>query len=71
MLTVLGRSTELAAHVKGAVRNGVSDVELRETLLQAAGYGGFPVGMEGFRVAEKVIEEMEKQGELPPGWKSE
>jgi 4-carboxymuconolactone decarboxylase len=70
MLTVMGRATELGVHVKGAVRNGVSEVELRETLLQAAGYGGFPVGMEGFRVAEKAIGEMERDGELPEGWKS-
>jgi 4-carboxymuconolactone decarboxylase len=69
MLCVLGRSAELGVHVRGAVRNGVSEVELQETLLQAAGYGGFPVGMEGFRVVEKVIAEMEEHGDLPHGWK--
>jgi 4-carboxymuconolactone decarboxylase len=69
MLSVLGRSTELGAHVRGAVRNGVTEVELRETLLQAAGYAGFPVGMEGFRVTEAVLKEMEEQGELPEGWR--
>jgi 4-carboxymuconolactone decarboxylase len=39
-------------------------VEIRETLLQAAIYCGIPAGMEGFKVAERVIIEMkdEKQG---------
>jgi 4-carboxymuconolactone decarboxylase len=35
MLTALNRSTELAVHVRGAVNNGCSEVEIRETLLQA------------------------------------
>jgi 4-carboxymuconolactone decarboxylase len=47
MLSVLGKSTELGVHVRGAIHNGVTEIELSETLLQAAGYGGFPVGMEG------------------------
>jgi len=70
MLSVMGKSTELAVHVRGAVTNGVAEVEMSEALLQAAGYGGFPVGMEGFRVAERVLKEMEDKGELPPSWRS-
>ena len=35
MLTALNRSTELGVHVRGAVNNGCSDIEIRETLLQA------------------------------------
>jgi hypothetical protein len=35
MLTALGKWTELGTHVRGAVRNGVSEVEIREALLQA------------------------------------
>jgi len=64
MLCALNRSTELGVHVRGAVNNGASEVEIRETLLQAACYCGMPAGMEGFKVAERVINEMkgEKQG---------
>lgn len=36
MLTALGKWDELAIHVSGAVRNGASEVEIREVLLQAA-----------------------------------
>lgn len=57
MLVALNRSTELATHVKGALTNGATELEVREVLLQAAIYCGMPAGLEGFRVAEKVINE--------------
>lgn len=56
MLVALNRSTELATHVRGALTNGASEVEIREALLQAAIYCGMPAGLEGFRVAERVID---------------
>lgn len=65
MLCALNRSTELATHVKGAVTNGATDVEIRETLLQAAIYCGMPAGMEGFRVAEKAIQQAKEEGRGP------
>ncbi|OCK80546.1 4-carboxymuconolactone decarboxylase family protein [Lepidopterella palustris CBS 459.81] len=61
MLCALNRSTELGVHVRGAVNNGASEIEIRETLLQAAIYCGMPAGIEGFKVAERVIEEMKKE----------
>lgn len=44
MLCALNRSTELGVHVRGALRNGVSEVEIREALLQVGGYCGLPAG---------------------------
>lgn len=44
MLCALNRSTELGVHVRGALRNGVSEVEIRETLVQVGGYCGIPAG---------------------------
>merc|ERR1711939_746830 len=35
MLTAMSKWTELGTHVRGAVRNGCSEVEIREALLQA------------------------------------
>jgi 4-carboxymuconolactone decarboxylase len=61
MLCALNRGTELAVHVRGAVNNGASEVEIRETLLQAAIYCGMPAGIEGFKVAEKVITDMKNE----------
>ena len=62
MLTALGRSHELAVHVRGAVANCCTKREIQETLLQATIYCGVPAGMEAFRVVESVIEELERDG---------
>lgn len=58
MLTALNRSHELGVHVRGAVNNGCTPAEIQEALLQAATYCGVPAGMEAFRVANAVLEEM-------------
>jgi len=59
MLAVLGRSNELKSHVKGALRNGCTKEEITEVLLQAAVYGGVPVGMASFALAREAFKEME------------
>jgi 4-carboxymuconolactone decarboxylase len=62
MLTALNRSTELAAHVRGAVNNGATKEEIQEVLLQPAVYCGMAAGLESFRVAEKVLGELAAEG---------
>ena len=62
MLTALNRSTELAAHVRGAVNNGATKEEIQEVLLQTAVYCGMPAGLESFRVAEKVFDDLAAEG---------
>jgi 4-carboxymuconolactone decarboxylase len=42
MLCALNRSTELGVHVRGALRNGLSEEEIREALLQVGVYVGLP-----------------------------
>lgn len=59
MLTALNRNHELAVHVRGATRNGCSQQEIQEVLMQASIYAGVPAALESFRVAEKVLQEME------------
>ncbi|HVW17997.1 MAG TPA: carboxymuconolactone decarboxylase family protein [Solirubrobacteraceae bacterium] len=61
MLTALGRSHELAVHVRGALRNGCTVQEIQEVLLQAAVYCGVPAAMEAFRVAEEAIASFEEE----------
>ena len=58
MLAALGRSTELKGHVRGAINNGASLVELREVLLHSAVYAGAPAAVEGFRAAREVLNEL-------------
>ena len=62
MLTALNRSTEFVAHVRGAVNNGATHEEIQEVLLQAAVYCGMPAGLEAFRVAEKVFDDLAAEG---------
>ncbi len=57
MLTALGHSRELAAHVRGACNNGCTTEEIRGVLLQAAIYCGVPAALEAFRVAQEVLEQ--------------
>ncbi len=58
MLAALGRSTELKGHVRGALNNGASLVEIREVLLHSALYAGAPAAVEAFRSAREVIAEL-------------
>jgi 4-carboxymuconolactone decarboxylase len=57
MLTALNRPHELEVHLRGALRNGLTAVEIREALLQTAAYCGFPACIDAFRVAKKVLTE--------------
>lgn len=59
MLAVLNRPAELKSHVKGALRNGCTREEIAEVLLQAAVYGGVPVGMSSFALAREAFKELE------------
>lgn len=62
MLAATGKVHELAVHVRGAVRNGVSAAEIREVFVQVCIYMGVPSGMEAFKASEKVLEDMVKEG---------
>jgi 4-carboxymuconolactone decarboxylase len=56
ILAATGKPQELAAHIRGAQRNGCTKEEVRQALIQAATYAGAPVGVEGFRIANEVWE---------------
>ena len=57
VLTALGRESELALHVRGARRNGLSNAEIGEVLLHTAVYAGVPAANAAFRVAKAILEE--------------
>jgi 4-carboxymuconolactone decarboxylase len=58
MLAALNRQDELAGHIKVALKNGVTKIEIRECFLQVAVYAGMPAGMTAFRVARQVFKEL-------------
>jgi 3-oxoadipate enol-lactonase/4-carboxymuconolactone decarboxylase len=49
-LVALGHFEELALHIHAARRNGLTDAEIAEVLLQTAVYCGIPAANHAFRV---------------------
>jgi 4-carboxymuconolactone decarboxylase len=58
-LIAVGRMDELPMHVRAALRNGLSEDEIKEVLLQTAVYCGVPAANTAFAVAARVLEEEE------------
>ena len=58
MIACLGRMHEFEAHFRGAIRNGLTQMELAAILRQIAIYCGFPAAVDAHRVAKKVLSEM-------------
>jgi 4-carboxymuconolactone decarboxylase len=56
MLAALGKQQELKGHVRGALNNGATPEELREVMLHATVYCGFPTAIEAFRSVTEVVE---------------
>lgn len=63
MLIALKSWPELGAHVRGAINNGLTELEIREAVLQATVYCGVPAGVEAMKVAAKAIDDMVANGE--------
>ncbi|WP_434625900.1 carboxymuconolactone decarboxylase family protein [Azospirillum sp. B2RO_4] len=63
MIAALGRMHEFELHLRGAIRNGLSDAELQAALIQIAVYCGIPAGVECFRIARKIRQEIAADGE--------
>ena len=56
ILASLNRGTEFKVHVRGALRNGCTLEQIRDTLIQVAVYAGVPAGVEAFRLAREVLD---------------
>ena len=63
ILASLNRSHEFKLHFRGALRNGCTLDELRDTLIQVMVYAGVPAGVEAFRLAREVLD---AEGVVPP-----
>ena len=61
MISALNRPHELKAHIKGALVNGVTPIEIREVLLQVAIYCGVPAAVDSFRIAREVFAEQKEK----------
>ena len=56
-LIALNHHHELELHLRAALRNGLTPAEIKEVLLQAAIYCGFPAANRAFAIAQEVLEE--------------
>ena len=55
-LVALNRLEELELHVAAALRNGLTEDEVKEVLLHSAVYCGIPAANAAFAVAQRVLE---------------
>ena len=55
-LVARGQFDELAMHIRAARRNGLSNEEIAEVLLQCAVYCGVPAANSAFKVFQDVME---------------
>jgi 4-carboxymuconolactone decarboxylase len=62
-----GHWGELEMHLRAARRNGLSDAEIAEVLLQSAVYCGVPAANHAFSVAQRVLEDAHRVPEEPEG----
>lgn len=58
-LVARGHHEELAMHVRAAVTNGLTRAEIIEVLLQSAIYCGVPDANTAFRIAQRVLDDLE------------
>ena len=68
VLTALGRENEIAMHVRGALRNGMTPAEIGEVLLHTAIYAGVPAANAAYAIAQRTIAQETQTGgpEDPP-----
>ena len=60
-LTALHRPNELRLHLARGLENGLDREELSELIMHMAIYGGFPVAVEGMRIAREVFDELDAE----------
>lgn len=56
-LLALGRLEELELHVRAALRNGLSEDEIKEVIMHGAIYCGVPAANSAFAIAQRVLAE--------------
>ncbi|OLT16238.1 4-carboxymuconolactone decarboxylase [Serinicoccus sp. CUA-874] len=57
MLIATGKSHEIRIHLRGALANGVTPLQLREIVVHSILYCGIPAAVEGMRALTEVLDE--------------
>ena len=58
ILVATGKEKQLHLHLKGALANGLTVDELKEAIIHAAHYCGWPCGINGLSVLQDVADEL-------------
>jgi len=64
-LVALGHLEELKLHVRAALRNGLTQDEIKEVLLQSAVYCGVPAANAAFAAAQSVLADLDAGSYAP------
>lgn len=62
LLAATGKETELALHLRAALKNGCTLEELHEVMVHLVLYCGFPSGLTGQRHINQIEQEISKLG---------
>ena len=62
ILAALGKNAELEAHMKKAIKNGVTPDELRGLVVQLAFYAGWPTGVNSAKAGLAIFQADQKGG---------
>ena len=57
VLVAIRAENEIAMHVRAALRNGLTETEVKEVILHTALYAGLPAANAAFAIAQDVIAE--------------
>ena len=63
VLTALRAEDEIGMHVRGALRNGLTEAEIGEVLMHVALYAGLPAARTAYRIAGRVLAEERPDGD--------
>jgi 4-carboxymuconolactone decarboxylase len=63
VLAAMQHEDELAMHVKAALRNGLTEEQIQEVLLQVGLYAGVPVANRAFAIANRAIGDYRQEKE--------
>ena len=61
MIAALNRSHEFKLHVRGAINNGLTRLQIRDVVLQITIYCGAPAGLESLRLIREVFQEIDDE----------
>jgi len=66
MMVALNREDEFKMHVRAALNNGVTRVEIQEVLLQSGIYCGLPAANSAFHWAQEILDSIDNASEPKP-----